>query len=112
MKKILMLLLLLPAVAFCNEIDPDEPMYAQTKIVCVNGVQLFSALQNFGEIPMVSMVSYRATEVGKKRDTSTFETRLFANPSTGTWTLVERHDVDLYCVSALGEQLKPIQNKD
>jgi hypothetical protein len=40
-----------------------------------------------------------------------YETRLFVNSSTGTWTLVERREDDLYCVSALGEQLKPIKQK-
>lgn len=100
-------MLLLPAVAFCNEMDSDEPVYADTKIVCVKGTVLFSALKNYNEIPMLSMLSYRRSEMGQ----TTYETRLFVNSSTGTWTLVERREGDLYCVSALGEQLKPIMQK-
>ena len=105
MKKILTLLLLLPAVAFCNEMDPDDELvYSDTKIVCMKGASLFSALTKYNEIPMLSMLSYRRSEMGQ----TNYETRLFVNSSTGTWTLVERREGDLYCVSALGEQLKPI----
>lgn len=107
MKKILMLLLLSPAVAFCNEIDPDELIYSDTKIVCSKGSVVFPTLNNYSEIPMLSMVSYRRSEMGQTK----YETRLFVNSSTGTWTLVERREDDLYCVSALGEQLKPIKQK-
>lgn len=109
MKKILALLLLLPVIALCNEIDPDAPVYADTKIVCVNSAMMFSSLKKFGEIPMLSMISYRTTVEGQERNTATYETRLFVNTSTGTWTLVERHDADTYCVTGLGEQLKPFE---
>ena len=112
MKKILTLLLLLPAIAFCNEseVDPDQAVYKDTRIVCASGSSLFEALKKYGEIPMLSLISYRTLANDQKPTASQLDSRLFANPSTGTWTLVEKHDGDLYCVIAIGEQLKPIRN--
>jgi hypothetical protein len=110
MKKMLTLLLLLPAIAFCNELEvSDQPVYQDTKIVCASSSVLFEALKKYGEIPMLSLISYRTLATNQDGNASQLDSRLFANPSTGTWTLVERHDGDLYCVIGIGEQLKPIQ---
>jgi hypothetical protein len=84
-------------------------VYQDTKIVCASSSVLFEALKKYGEIPMLSLVSYRTLATNQDGNASQLDSRLFANPSTGTWTLVERHDGDLYCVIGIGEQLKPIQ---
>ena len=112
MKKILTLLLLLPAIAFCNESDSNsgQMVYQDTKIVCANGSVLFDVLKKYGEVPMLSLISYRTLETDQNGDASQLDSRLFSNPSTGTWTLVERHKCDLYCVVGIVEQLKPIRN--
>lgn len=112
MKKMLTLLLLLPVLAFSNELglNSDQPVYRDTKIVCASGSVLFETLKDYGEIAMISLISYRNLATNQDVDTSRLDSKLFANPSTGTWTLVERHGNDLYCVIGIGEQLKPIRN--
>jgi len=111
MKKFLLPLLLFPVMAIGNESDSnsDQMSYQDTKIVCVGAPVLFDTLKKYGEIPMLSLTSYRTLATDQNDNASQLDSRLFANPSTGTWTMVERHEGDLYCVIGIGEQLKTIQ---
>ena len=108
MKKFLLPLLLFPIVAISQNNDSAEnPFYAETKIVCVTQEILFPTINSYGEQPMLSLNSKRITPVGQEQQNSQYPSILFANPSTGTWTLVERHGENVFCVVGVGEGLKP-----
>jgi hypothetical protein len=85
----------------------DSSGYKNTKMVCVVGDELRDSLNQYSEKPMLSLNSNRIVDQGETNSIVKFQAILFVNASTGSWTLVERHSENLYCIAALGEQLKP-----
>ena len=90
-----------------NNRENESAMYATTKIVCVSQDILYPTLNQYGEQPVLSMDSRRITEIGQQTDDRQYPAILFANASSGTWTLVEKHNESSYCVIAVGNSLKP-----
>lgn len=68
---------------------------------------LFGTLREFGEKPLLSLISNRITDTDGDKEEKFFPMMLFANPSTGTWSLIEKHDGDKVCVVSIGQQMKP-----
>ena len=74
---------------------------------CANWDLMKSTLQRFQELPMMTMNSVRDI-AGQPTD---LEAVLFGNPRTGTWTLVEQAGPDLFCITGMGDQLRPFDSK-
>jgi hypothetical protein len=85
MKKILFLFLLMPSIVLSN------PM------VCVNGVELTELTNEYKEVPFVRGI----TSAGESLV-------IFVNPTTGSFTILERKDVDTYCALAVGVGFEPV----
>ena len=66
-----------------------------------------ATLQRFQELPMMTMNSVRDI-AGQPTD---LEAVLFGNARTGTWTLVEQTGPDLFCITGMGDQLRPFDSK-
>ena len=74
---------------------------------CANWDLMKSTLQRFQELPMMTMNSVRDI-AGEPTD---LEAVLFGNARTGTWTLVEQAGPDLFCITGMGDQLRPFDAK-
>lgn len=109
MKKFLLPLLLFPVMAIGNNTNVEQQEFdlIQTKIICTEDKVIYSSLDEYGEKPMVHMVSHRKINDGTEESINSYPTILFVNPNTGTWTLVEKHTENILCVVTIGQQLKP-----
>lgn len=76
-------------------------------VVCGTDAELTAILERYGERAMMIMSSER--QLGS--DAWQFSAVFFANPSTGTWTLIEQIQDDLYCAVASGTDLAPQVSK-
>lgn len=103
MKKILSSLLIVPSFALAQIVNMP------TMKVCTNAEQLVNTIEEFGELPLLNMISSNIIEDAKVEG---YKMVLFTNPKTGTFTLVEQWNEDFYCVVALGGELKPYINSN
>lgn len=103
MKKLLLLLILLPTLAY-----PSEENTVEFSSYCMSEKQLTNLLQKYKEVPMFTMSSTRVLNEKMIRHSPT---TLFANPKEGSWTLVEKVMDELYCVIATGMGITPIRSK-
>jgi hypothetical protein len=87
--------------------DQQELTLVQTKIICTEDKLIYSSLNDYGEKPLLHMVSHRKLNDGAEETINSYPTILFVNPNTGTWTLVEKHTENILCVVTIGQQLKP-----
>ena len=104
MKKLLLLLALIPSLAY-----PSEETTVEFSSYCMNEKQIKNLLQKHKEVPMFNMSSTRILNEKMIRHSPT---TLFANPKEGSWTLVEKVMDELYCVIATGMGITPITTKD
>lgn len=70
---------------------------------CVSMQTLGPLLTEFKELPGLVMTTNREIN-GKVVE---FKTVMFINYQTGSWTLAERVADNEYCITALGENIKP-----
>ena len=97
MKKILAMFLLMPSLAFA------EPKTATYETICLNGKDLTNTVNEFKEIPFVRGLSVPLTQQERK-----LSLVIFANPTTGSFTIVEKAGEDLYCILAIGGGFEPV----
>jgi hypothetical protein len=102
MKKLLPLIFLIPSLVSANTENSDLQI-ATFKTVCINSKDLAGTIDDFKEIPFVRGVS---TPIMEGAGASVLV--IFANPTTGTFTIVERTGEDLYCVLAIGSSFEPV----
>ena len=74
---------------------------------CLTEQQFKETLKAYQERAVLIMNSIRE-EKGK---TEAYETALFINSATGTWTLFEGRGPDGYCIVAMGEQARPVTSR-
>lgn len=74
---------------------------------CADWELLKATLQRFQELPMMTMNSVR--DIGGQP--TDLEAVLFGNARTGTWTLVEQVGPDLFCITGMGDQIRPFDPK-
>lgn len=108
MKKILLPLLLFPILAIGNSTSEEQEFtFVQNRMVCVQAEVLYSSLDEYGEKPLMHMVSHRRINDGVEENIDSYPTIMFVNPRTGTWSLVEKHSENVLCILAIGQQMKP-----
>lgn len=71
--------------------------------VCGNAENLLKMVTKFEERPLLTMVSKRASD----DKTYEYETVLFVNSKTQSYTLVEQISPTIYCVTSTGDSLLP-----
>jgi hypothetical protein len=103
MKKLLILLALIPSLAY-----PSDETTVEFSSYCMGEKKLNMLMQKYNESPMMTMTSTRILNEKMIRNSPTI---LFANPKEGSWTLVEKATDELYCVVATGVGITPIRNK-
>lgn len=104
MKTLFAILLVIPSLILAQTPDPKEPLiHGSVPVVCAGLEDFAETMHEFGEVPMLTGLSNRDT--GNKVMTP-FALVVFANPKTGTFTIVEQV-ADRYCVISLGENLQP-----
>jgi hypothetical protein len=81
----------------------SAPTLATYDTVCINGAQLTETVQEFRELPYVRGISHGLDEVNKG-----LSLVVFVNPTTGSFTIVERAEPDLYCILAIGSGFEPV----
>lgn len=101
MKKILLSLLFVPAVAF-SQIAPIPSIK-----VCTDKESMFNTLIEFGEEPFMTMRSSTQSADGLVEE---YPAVLFINAKTKTFTLVEQWNDNFFCVLALGNNIAPYIN--
>ena len=79
-----------------------------TDVICVDAATLAQTLANYGEKPAITMGTNR--EIAGK--TEPLATVLFINYTTKTWTIAERINDDLFCVTGVGNNIQPYLPKD
>ena len=77
--------------------------------MCVGELQFAETMTSYGEVPFLTMTTMRP--VDKKMELfEAYPTVMFMNPSTLSWTLVEKRGDDNYCVTAVGQNIQPFMN--
>lgn len=102
MKKLIFFLLLIPSILFAQSIM--DGIKKDNIIYCVDYPKFLSLMKKYNEIPFLTMNTDR---IGKSLDVvDVYQTILFVNVETGSWTMVESRPDGQYCFSAFGNQLK------
>ena len=97
MKKILAMFLLMPSLVFAN------PQIKTIQTMCLDGKDLTDTVNEFKELPYVRGISTPMAEQDAKMSLV-----VFLNPTTGTFTIVEKADDNLYCILAVGGGFEPV----
>ena len=103
MKKLLAtLLIMLPVMA------TGQPKGQIIDLIgmCVGELQFAETMTSYGEVPFLTMTTMRP--VDKKMELfEAYPTVMFMNPSTLSWTIVEKRGDDNYCATAMGQNIQP-----
>jgi hypothetical protein len=89
-------------------VTASEIKITQFESRCAGWDLMLETLKRFQELPLTSMVSHREIG-GQPRD---LDAVLFANSRTGTWTLVEQVGPDLFCITGMGDSVRPFDPKE
>ena len=89
-----------PMFAFAEE---KQPQLATYQTVCLTAKDLTSTINDFKEIPFVRGLSNPIGQPDSK-----LSLVIFANPTTGTFTIAEKADDNLYCILAIGDNFQPV----
>jgi hypothetical protein len=100
MKTIFGMCLLIPSLVFAN------PQVATVQTLCVDAEQLSATTNEFKEIPFVRGITSPLSEEDKR-----LSLVVFLNPTTGTFTIVEKAADNLYCILAVGNNFQPVPQK-
>ena len=96
MKKLLATLLLLPAMALAELPIVDRPT------VCIGLDQLDETVEQFEELPLA-----RGTSIDIETGFP-LSLVIFVNPSTGSFTIVERSLYGEFCILSVGGEFEPV----
>ena len=77
-------------------------------VICADAKTFVDTIVDFGEEPVLTAQSSRDMGDGMMVPTAMV---IFLNTKTGTYTIAEKVD-NMYCVIALGENMKPYFDKD
>jgi hypothetical protein len=97
MKKILAMCLLMPSLVFANQ------QIKTIQTICLNSNDLTDTVGEFKELPYVRGISTPLAEPDVKMSLV-----VFLNPTTGTFTIVEKAGDNLYCILAVGGGFEPV----
>ena len=97
MKKLLAIFLLIPTLVFA------EPKTTTYEKICLNATDLTDTINSFNELPFV-----RGLSIPFNQQESKLSLVIFANPTTGTFTIVEKADDNLYCILSVGGGFEPV----
>ena len=101
MKTIVALAVLGVGTAVWAVASAKSPQIATHETVCVGGDDLTATVDEFRELPFVRGLSHAP-------GSGHLSLVIFANPETGTFTIVERAAEDLYCILAVGSGFEPV----
>ena len=110
MKKLLVLICFVPFLAFSQITLPGDKVTQKMVIdvFCLSRPKIIEMIKGYEEEPIFTMSSIRK---GKNNETISFESILFVNVKTGSWTLVEEHGEKGYCITALGTDMKFVKKQ-
>jgi hypothetical protein len=97
MKKILAMCLLMPSLVLAN------PQIKTIQTMCLDAKDLTDTVNEFKELPYVRGISTPMAEQDAKMSLV-----VFLNPTTGTFTIVEKAGDNLYCILAVGGGFEPV----
>jgi len=98
MKKLLVLLCMIPNLVFAQEVI-NEPR----TISCVNKENIYKLVGAFDEIPFIRALNVPVLGL------STFTSLvIFVNTKTGSFSIVEKVEEQKYCVLAVGASFEPV----
>jgi hypothetical protein len=97
MKKILAVCLLMPSLVLAN------PQIKTIQTMCLNGNDLGETVNEFKELPYV-----RGISTPFDKEDAKMSLVVFLNPTTGTFTIVEKAGDNLYCILAVGGGFEPV----
>ncbi len=97
MKNLLAMCLLIPAMVSAN------PQIKTYQAMCLDSKDLTSTIDEFKEIPYVRGINTPLAEQDSKTSLV-----VFLNPTTGTFTIVEKVAADVYCILAVGGGFEPV----
>ena len=103
MKKLLAtLLIMLPVMA------TGQPKGQIIDLIgmCVGELQFAESMARYGEVPFLTMTTMRPLNE-KMELFEAYPTVMFMNPSTLSWTIVEKRGDDNYCATAMGQNIQP-----
>lgn len=66
---------------------------------CASGQSMMAVLMEYDELPMLEMITGRGEEIRNR-------SVLFVNSKTGTYSLLEQIEKDLWCVISTGNKLE------
>ena len=97
MKKLLFIL----GILFVSPLTAQE---VYLPVLCLKKNELIKALNGFSEKPLITGFSSRLDEKG---EVELLEFIIFVNPDTKSYTVVEIHEKDKFCVLSAGIDFKP-----
>ena len=98
MKKLLILLCMIPNLVFAQEVI-NEPR----TISCVNKESIYKLVGNFDEVPFI-----RALNVPVLGLSGFNPLVIFVNQKTGSFSIVEKVEEQKYCILAVGGSFEPM----
>ena len=111
MKKIAFILLMASATVFAQQQpqpqNPDKVIKLDTH--CSSQERVMAMLKQYGERPMLKMISNRQSPKG---DTVELVTIMFVNPEKQTYSIVEQFNKEMLCVTGNGEKVLPYLGND
>jgi len=108
MKKILATLLVMLPVIAMGQTQPKGELINLIGM-CVNRLQFAETISSYGEVPFLVMVTTRPTDE-TVQSFEEFNTVMFMNPNTLSWTLAEKRNDNKYCVVGVGVNIQPYVN--
>jgi len=102
MKKIIAMFLLMPALVLANP-PKEDLIVGSMDTVCMSLKNLTEIIDDAQEIPYLRGQSHPIMTQG-----APLAMVIFVNPKTGTFTISERVDRDIYCILALGSKFEPV----
>jgi len=98
MKKLLILLCIIPNLVFAQEIIKET-----RTVACTDKKTIYDLVGDFDEVPFIRALNVPV--VGQEYVTSIV---IFVNPKTGSFSFVEKVEEQKYCILALGGKFEPM----
>lgn len=102
MKKLLAILLMMPVIAIANQNDTVTTKTLKVECLTLSGLEEIT--KEFDELPFVRGLSGR--DSGQTMIQHSLV--IFVNGKTGTWSIVEKTNENLYCFLAVGHTFEPV----
>lgn len=96
MKKLILgIILLASSAVHAQESPTPETQTIKITVACSSQAKILDVIKKYGERPMLQMTS--------ARENKELVTIMFVNPKTLSYTIVEKVNDDVYCVTGSGE---------